>query len=558
MEELITPQPVEEEILEEKQVEEEQPKEEQSKEENIVKKENFEVEPEKEESFLMIFAYIFIFALKGFKFVLYEWIFYVFNVAGSKVDQVVTAASQGFLTSSEKEELLKEEREKRRQEFYNKLPWVKSRNNYYEKEKQKLLATLNEEGSVRSEKAVVYKYTARDTDGKVVNQVFYAYSKLDVYTFLISEGYDVYRIETNKFLQKMYGETSLLGNKMSNKDLIFLLSQLSTYLKAGIPLAEAIRILSNQMGKKPTQKRIFQAITYELTNGEAFSSCLEKQGKMFPNLLVNMVKAAEATGNIEETLTDMANYYEEVEATRKEMISAIMYPAIVSVFAVGVVTFILLYVIPQFEKIYAQSSAPVTGLTKFVLDSSNFLRANALLVAGFIILIIALIVWLYKNVKAVRKSMQIFFMHLPVVKNVIIYNELTIFTKTFASLLRNNVFITTSVEILSKITTNEVYKEIMIKTVNNIIEGRKISDAFKKQWAVPEVAYYMIVTGESTGELDAMMQTVSDYYAEQHKSIVSALKSFIEPVLIAGLAVVVGTIILAVVIPMFSLMESVG
>ena len=98
----------------------------------------------------------------------------------------------------------------------------------------------------------------------------------------------------------------------------------------------------------------------------------------------------------------------------------------------------------------------------------------------------------------------------------------------------------------------------MIRTINNIIEGRKISDAFKNQWAIPEVAYYMIVTGESTGELDRMMQTVSDYYAEQHRSIVNGLKSFIEPVLIAGLAVVVGTIVLAVVIPMFSLMESVG
>ena len=98
----------------------------------------------------------------------------------------------------------------------------------------------------------------------------------------------------------------------------------------------------------------------------------------------------------------------------------------------------------------------------------------------------------------------------------------------------------------------------MIRTINNIIEGRKISDAFKNHWAVPEVAYYMIVTGESTGELDVMMQTVSDYYAEEHRSIINGLKSFIEPVMIAGLAVVVGTIILAVVIPMFNLMGSIG
>ena len=511
-----------------------------------------------ENSFIMYFAYIFIFAYKGIVFVLFQSIPYLYNVISGKADQAYTKVSNSFMTIDEQQEAAKEEQRKKRMEAYNKLPWVKSRNQYYEKEKQKLLATLNTEGAVRSENAVVYKYTARDAYGKVETQIFYAYSKLDVYTFLVSEGYEVYKIETSELLQKLYGETSILGNKMSNKDLIFWLSQMATYIKAGIPLAEAVRILSNQLNKKPKQKRVFRAITYELTNGETFSRCLEKQGKMFPSLLVNMLKAAEATGDIEATLTDMANYYEEVEATRKEMISAITYPAIVSVFAVGVVTFILLYVIPQFEKIYAQSSAPVTGLTKVVLSTSNFLKNHGLLLALIIILILLVIIITYKRVKAFRRSMQVFFMHIPVLKDVIIYNELTIFTKTFASLLRNNVFITTSVEILSKITTNEIYKEIMIKTINNIIEGRKISDAFKNQWAVPEVAYYMIVTGESTGELDVMMQTVSDYYAAQHKSIVNGLKSFIEPVLIAGLAVVVGTIILAVVIPMFSLMESVG
>ena len=511
-----------------------------------------------ENSFIMYFAYIFIFAFKGIIFVLFQSLPYLYNVLSGTADQAYTKVSGSFMTIDEQRELAKEEQRKKRLEAHNKLPWVKSRNKYYEKEKQKLLASLNDDGATRSEKAIVYRYTARDAYGKVETQIFYAYSKLDVYTFLVSEGYDVYKIETSNLLQKMYGETSILGSKMSNKDLIFWLSQMATYIKAGIPLAESVRILSNQMNKKPTHKRVFQAITYELTNGETFSKCLEKQGKMFPNLLVNMLKAAEATGDIEATLADMAKYYTEVEATRKEMISAITYPAIVSVFAVGVVTFILLYVIPQFEKIYAQSSAPVTGLTKVVLGTSNFLKSNGILIALITIAIIFIIIILYNRIKAFRRAIQVFLMHIPIVKDVIIYNEITIFTKTFASLLRNNVFITTSVEILSKITNNEIYKEIMIKTINNIIEGRKISDAFKNQWAVPEVAYYMIVTGESTGELDVMMQTVSDYYAEQHKSIVNGLKSFIEPVLIAGLAVVVGTIILAVVIPMFSLMESVG
>ena len=148
-------------------------------------------------------------------------------------------------------------------------------------------------------------------------------------------------------------------------------------------------------------------------------------------------------------------------------------------------------------------------------------------------------------------------MHIPVIKDIIIYNELAIFTKTFASLLRNNVFITESIDILSKITNNEVYKEILYRTINNIVKGEPISEAFKDHWAVPEVAYFMIVTGESTGELDVMMQKVSDYYQGLHKSIINNLKAFIEPILISLLALIVGGIIIAVVVPMFGMYDQI-
>ncbi len=146
-------------------------------------------------------------------------------------------------------------------------------------------------------------------------------------------------------------------------------------------------------------------------------------------------------------------------------------------------------------------------------------------------------------------------MHMPLIGNIIIYNELTIFTKTFASLLANNVFITDSMSILSRITNNEIYKEIMNDTIDNIVKGDKISTSFQDHWAIPDVAYYMLVTGESTGQLADMMQKVSDYYSEMHRSLINNLKAFMEPILIAFLAIVVGIIILAVLVPMFGLLN---
>ena len=163
----------------------------------------------------------------------------------------------------------------------------------------------------------------------------------------------------------------------------------------------------------------------------------------------------------------------------------------------------------------------------------------------------------YKKVKAFRTAVQEISMKIPVFKNVIIYNEITIFAKTFASLLRNNVYITDSMGILSKITNNEIYKAIMYKTIDNIVQGEKISDAFKDHWAVPDVAYYMIVTGESTGQLADMMQKVSDYYQVMHKNIINQLKSLIEPIMIVFLALMVGSILLAVIVPMFTLYNNI-
>ena len=149
-------------------------------------------------------------------------------------------------------------------------------------------------------------------------------------------------------------------------------------------------------------------------------------------------------------------------------------------------------------------------------------------------------------------------MHVPIIKDVIIYNELTIFSKTFASLLRNNVFITDSMDILSRITNNEVYRAILYRTINNIIKGEKISEAFKDHWAIPDVAYYMIVTGESTGDLANMMQKVSEYYQLLHKNIINNLKALIEPIMISFLAIIVGIIIVAVIGPMFGMYNQIA
>ena len=426
-----------------------------------------------------------------------------------------------------------------------------------EKEKIKLLEELQGPGKIRSKEAKVYKFTAKNKDGKLETGIISGLSKLDINTFLVQDGYEVYKIENNQYIDFLYGQKSILAPKLKTKDLLFWLTQLSTYLKSGITLAESIRILNLQMNKKPTYKRAFQSVIYELTMGEPFSSALEKQGTMFPPLLINMIKAAEATGELQETLDDMANYYEEIDRTHKQMISAMSYPAVILVFSLAVVTFILVWVIPDFLKIYESAGAEIKGITAVVISVSIFLQNNLAGVLLMTILIFLVLVVCYKKIKAFRVKVQKLAMKMPVIGDIIIYNEMAIFSKTFSSLLRNNVFITESIDILSKITNNEIYKEIMYNTINNVVNGEKISLAFKDHWAVPDVAYYMIVTGESTGQLAEMMGKVSTYYQEMHRNIINSMKSFVEPILICFLAAIVGLIIISVIVPMFELMNQI-
>ncbi len=426
-----------------------------------------------------------------------------------------------------------------------------------EQERLELLQAMENE-TKREVEEVTWRYKVRDEDGKVKVGYMNSSSKMDVMAFLTNENYIVYKIETSKWIQFAYGRSTFIGVRLSNKDLIFWLTQLSTYVKSGIPLAEAIKILGKQMGKKGRQKKLFESLVYELTMGNSFSEAMRRQRGVFPPLLVNMLKAAEATGELEETLDEMADYYTEMDKTRKQMISAMTYPTIITVFSMIVVVFIVLYIIPRFTSIYAQVGAEISGLTLIVINVSDFLQKNIFNIILIVIIIIMCITFAYRKIKSFRLTVQTVLMHMPIISKIIIFNELTIFTKTFASLLRNNVFITESMDILSQITTNEVYRKIMFHTISNIVKGEKISESFHDHWAIPEVAYYMIVTGESTGELPAMMEKVSTYYQGEHRQIINTMKSIIEPAMIVFLAVTVGTIIISVIIPMFSLYGEIG
>ncbi len=393
-----------------------------------------------------------------------------------------------------------------------------------------------------------YRYTIINDLGKKEIGTFDAESENDVRNFLLAQEYKILEIKERS---KMDIDLNF-GGSMKAGDLSFSLTQLSTYIKSGIPLVDSVRILAKQTNQ-PNLKKSFNQLVYELLRGESFSNAMLAQGNTYPKLLINMVKTAEMTGDLPTILDDMSEYYTSMERTKKQMKSAMTYPVVVLTLAIGVLIFMLTYLVPQFAGMFADNDATLPGLTLAILGISDFLKANYLILIACVAVFIGIFMYLYKNIVSFRTAIQTTMMKMPVAGSIIIYNEITNFTKTFASLINHGVFITDSMEILSKITNNEIYKRIINTTLISLSKGDSISSAFKGEWAVPVVAYEMLVTGETTGQLGAMMEKVSNHFQNLHKNMIDQMKSLIEPILICFLAVVVGIILISIIQPMFSI-----
>ena len=409
------------------------------------------------------------------------------------------------------------------------------------------------QSSARLNTPIIFDYVAKNSKGVIEKSSVEALSRMDVYSFLQAEGYEIYEISANKSENGIRFDTY----KMKVGKLVFYLSQLSAYLKSGIALADSVKILTNQSSNS-NDKKAWKAVYYDLSMGDNLSQALEKRKNTFPKLLINMVRTAEMTGNLIETLDDMVEYYSESESVKKEMKSALMYPMVISIFAIAVTIFMLVYIVPQFQNMYSDMGAELPGITKFIISMSKFLGDYLIWIILGIIAFVIIFIILFKNVSSFKKTMQSIVMKVPVFGNIIIYSEVSVFAKTFSNLINHSVFITDSIDILGKITNNEVYKGLIYNAAQNLIKGESLSAAFEDHWAFPDIAYQMLITGEKTGRLGIMLEKVAAYFQEQHRNMINAMKSLIEPILIVFLALIVGGILLSVILPMFNMYSQIS
>jgi type IV pilus assembly protein PilC len=349
-----------------------------------------------------------------------------------------------------------------------------------------------------------------------------------------------------------------LAGRVKHKQLTQFTQQLSVLMDAGLPIVRSLKILGNQQ-KPGLLKNIVVEVSEDVETGSSFSEALAKHPKTFDKLYVNMVKAGEAGGVLDVILQRLAGFMERMEALKRKIIGASIYPAVVITIAVAVVLAIMTFIVPKFEEVFRQVRVPMPGLTLMLMAISNFIKSpvglGCILGAPFILIVI---VKVWGRTKGGRLTIDRLKLNAPLIGTIIKKSVISRFCRTLGTLLQSGVPILEALAIVKNATGNEVVSNAIGTVHDSIREGESIAEPLAACGVFDDIVINMIDVGEETGELDKMLLKIADNYDAEVDAAVSALMSVMEPILIVGLGFTVGFIVVALFLPLISLLEGIG
>ena len=397
-----------------------------------------------------------------------------------------------------------------------------------------------------------FKYEGRDTK-KVRTGIITSGYRREAVIKLRDEGIKVtemWEIETTT-LQK----DITIGNPVKQDQFIMFLRQFSTLMRAGVTIVDTIRILSQQVDSKALAKTL-ATVEDELRKGNTLSDSLAKHPKIFDPLTINLIKAGEMSGNIDESLERLADHYEKAYQTRQKVISAMSYPAIVGVLAIGVVIFLLATIVPMFVDMFEGFGGELPLLTKVVMMLSDWTLAYWYLIV-LVILVVLGSLWVMKRNLQGRVILDTLLLRMPVFGNIFKKSALARLTRTLSSLFSSSVPILQALTMVEKVVGNEVMSKVILSSRDSLERGGSLTDPMRNHWAFPPLIPHMIAIGEQTGSLDHMLLKVAEFYEKEVDAETDRLKALIEPLMIVLLAALVGTIVLSIMLPMFEMFNNV-
>jgi type IV pilus assembly protein PilC len=331
--------------------------------------------------------------------------------------------------------------------------------------------------------------------------------------------------------------------------------QLAAMTSAGLPLVQCLDILVSQTETKTFAQKI-QQISSDIQVGSTLADALSKHPQIFNSLYCNMVAAGEASGNLDGVLNRVAEYQEKNEDLRRKIKGALTYPAVVSIIAVIVTIVMLTFIVPTFAQMFTDLGGTLPLPTRIVMSLSNFVRQYILLVFLAIIGMIIGYVF-YSKTESGRYNIDALLLKLPVFGDLVRKSSISRFSQTLSTLLTSGVTILEALSITAKTAGNKVVEKGLFRTLERISGGLTIAEPLKDTGVFPPMVIQMIAVGEKTGDLSGMLSKISDFYKEEVDAAVDALTSIIEPIMIVMLGALVGGMLIAMYLPMFSMITAI-
>lgn len=397
-----------------------------------------------------------------------------------------------------------------------------------------------------------YKYTGRDRKGKRTGTLN-APSKREAIEKLRGDGIRV--LEMTEVPETALTKDVQFGNPVKLQHMVIYLRQFATLIKAGVTIVDSTAILAEQTESKALKKALLD-IESELRMGRPFSDSAEKHKKVFSSMFINLVKAGEVGGNMEETLERLAVFFEKQHHTRQKVKSALSYPTVIGIIAIGVVIFLLTSVVPTFVSMFNDMDAELPAITQFVLNASEFMQKFWWLVLIIFIGIIFGFVAARGNPKT-RYYLDYAALRMPVFGKMQQKAALARLSRTLSSLFSSGVPILQALASCEKVVENEVIAKVVRASREELGKGNSLTTPMIKHWAFPPLVTQMIAIGETTGSLDTMLSKVADFYEQEVENTTDQIKALIEPLMIVFLAAIVGAIVLSIMMPMFDMFQHV-
>ncbi|WP_088103709.1 type II secretion system F family protein [Halalkalibacter urbisdiaboli] len=342
-----------------------------------------------------------------------------------------------------------------------------------------------------------------------------------------------------------------IGKPVKNKDFVIFCRQLATLIKSGTPIVDSIRILSDHVSAKPF-KLALNDIYDDLRSGTAFSDACARFPKIFDKIFINMVRSGETSGDLENVLERMATFYEKDHKVKEKVKSALMYPLVVSIVAVVVVVILLTKVLPSLLNNLTSLGGEIPTPTKIVMAVSDFLVLQWYLVIFIIFAMMITFIAINKNPQG-RFWLHMVKLKIPVFGMLIQKTLIARVMRTMSSMFKSSVPVLQTLTMSAEIANNDVIAKVLNEAKDSLRSGESLSAPLDKSWIFPKMVTHMIKVGEESGQLDTMLEKIADFYEDEVEQMASRLSTIIEPIMIAILGVIVGTIVLAAMLPMFEI-----